>query len=79
MRFKSNNVIYQGFYGNYYFWRTTQQQEIDFIEEIDGKFSAYEFKLNTKKKFRISKTFINNYKVDNIKIITPENFDEFVG
>ena len=31
---------YRGFYGSSYFWRTQQQQEIDYIEEIDGKYTA---------------------------------------
>ncbi|MCK5821818.1 MAG: ATP-binding protein [Bacteroidales bacterium] len=34
---------------NYYFWRTTQQQEIDYVEEVNGKFFAYEFKWNKKR------------------------------
>ncbi|RLD46679.1 MAG: ATPase, partial [Bacteroidetes bacterium] len=70
---------YSGFYGHYYFWRTTQQQEIDFIEEIDGKFSAYEFKLRNKKNKKISRTFLNNYPVEITKVITPDNIEEFVG
>ncbi len=37
---------YNGFYGSSYFWRTQQQQEIDYIEEIDGKISVFEFKWN---------------------------------
>ncbi len=69
---------YNGFYGSYYFWRTTQQQEIDFIEEQDGKFSAYEFKLNPKKNIRFSATFRNAYNVITMKTITPANMEEFV-
>ena len=70
---------YNGFYGSYYFWRTTQQQEIDFIEEQDGKFSAYEFKLNPKKNTRFSATFRNAYNVVTMKTITPANMEEFVA
>ena len=72
-------LSYSGFYGNYYFWRTTQQQEIDFIEEIDGKFNAYEFKLNPKKKPFFSITFLNNYPISETKIISPENIEEFLS
>ena len=50
-----------GFYGFRYFWRTTAQQEIDYLEEIDGKLNAYEFKWKTKGSHRIPKTFINSY------------------
>ena len=43
------NNAYHNKNAKYYFWRTTQKQEIDFIEEIDGKLFAYEFKYNPKK------------------------------
>lgn len=69
---------YNQFYGNYYFWRTFRQQEIDFIEEKDGKFSAFEFKLNPKKKVRFSKTFTDAYPIETSKVITPENLEEFL-
>jgi predicted AAA+ superfamily ATPase len=69
---------YAGFYGSYYFWRTTQQQEIDFIEEENGKFSAYEFKLNPKKKIKIPATFIKNYEVEKAETINPENIEELL-
>ncbi len=73
------HLHYSGFYGSYYFWRTTQQQEIDFIEEENSKFAAYEFKINpNNKKVRIAKTFTNSYDVKEVKIISPENIEEFL-
>ncbi len=75
VKYLNNN----GFYGNFYFWRTTQQQEIDFVEEQDGKFSAYEFKLNLKKNLRISSTFRKTYEINEMKMVTPANLEEFVG
>ena len=62
---------------NYFFWRTTQQQEIDYVEEVNGKYFAYEFKWNTKRKFKFPKTFSNNYLSTN-KGINRGNFREFV-
>lgn len=62
-----------------YFWRTTMQQEIDYVEEINGKLSAFEFKWNPKTKGRFSKTFTNAYPETSTKIITPENFESFLG
>ena len=61
-----------------YFWRTTQQQEIDFIEEIDNKLFAYEFKWNKKAKAKMSKTFARNYNPENFQLINPANMDEFL-
>lgn len=37
-------------YRNFYFWRSTQQQEIDLIEEHGAFYSAYEIKLQERKK-----------------------------
>lgn len=71
-------LSYNQFYGNYYFWRTFKQQEIDFIEEQDGEFSAFEFKLNPKKQGRFSKTFTEAYPVKEMKTISPDNFEEFL-
>lgn len=59
---------------NRYFWRTTQQQEIDYIEEADGHFTAYEFKWNPKKKAKISQTFLKAYPNTEIMTVNPENF-----
>ena len=63
-------------YANAYFWRTTQQQEIDYIEEADGQMTAYEFKWNPSKKARISRTFLQAYPHATIKTINPENYFE---
>lgn len=70
---------YKKWHGRNYFWRTYQQQEIDWIEEIDGAFSAFEFKWNSKKtNKKFPKTFLENYNVANKMIVTPENIDEFL-
>jgi len=71
-------LSYNQFYGNFYFWRTFRQQEIDFVEEQDGMFSAYEFKLNSKKKARFSRTFTEAYPVKELKTISPGNIEEFL-
>lgn len=63
---------------NRYFWRTHQQQEIDYIEEHGGKLYAYEFKWNTHKKYRFPKSFLNAYPQSEVKVITPENYLEFI-
>lgn len=63
---------------NSYFWRTTQQQEIDYIEEREGNLFAYELKWNPKAKAMIPKTYIRAYPQSETKIITPENMEEFL-
>ena len=70
---------YDDWSGRYYFWRTYQQQEIDWIEESDSKFNAFEFKWNPKKgKSKFSKTFLANYPVELTSVISPKNLDEFL-
>ena len=70
---------YEHWHGRYYFWRTYQQQEIDWIEEVDGGFSAFEFKWNGKKSNKkFPKTFLDNYVVNTTLIVTPDNVEEFL-
>lgn len=59
---------------NRFFWRTTQQQEVDFIEEADGLFTAYEFKWNPQKKAKISRTFLNAYPNTEFITVNRDNF-----
>ncbi len=60
-----------------YFWRTTQKQEIDYIEERSGKILSWEFKWNPKARVKVSKTFTNTYRSET-KVIHRENFEDFV-
>lgn len=76
-RLKANH--YKGNYAKSFFWRTTQQQEIDYIEENDGKFTAFEMKWNPNKRQTSFPTpFLNNYPIKETVVITPENYLEWV-
>lgn len=76
-RMKYNH--YNGRYVNMYFWRTTQQQEIDYIEESDGVITAFEMKWNPRKaSAAIPSAFINAYNVKETVVITPENYLEWL-
>ncbi len=68
---------YLGSHSKSYFWRTTSQQEIDYLEEYDGGIHAYEFKWNPKAKCRFSKSFMESYGATSKKI-DRLNFREFV-
>lgn len=61
-----------------YFWRTTQQQEIDLIEDFEGTLSAYEFKWGHTSRVRFPKTFTQNYPGSQTRIISPDNIEEFL-
>lgn len=72
-RIKANH--YAGRYSRNYFWRTTQQQEIDYIEESDGNFTAFEMKWNpNKRQTNFPSAFLNTYPVKETVVITPENY-----
>jgi len=60
-----------------YFWRTKQQQEVDFMEENGGKIFGYEFKWNKKKSQKLPKTFTETYNAES-NVIDRKNFREFV-
>jgi len=62
-----------------YFWRTVQQQEIDYIEEQERKLSAYEFKWNKKARAKFPKTFIRAYPDSETHLVTQGNFENFLG
>ena len=74
-RVKQNK--YKDTFVRVYFWRTKQQQEIDFVEEKNGEIYGYEFKWNMKRNTKIPKTFIDTYNAKT-RIIDRSNFREFV-
>lgn len=74
-RLKQN--AYHGSLAKIYFWRTTRQQEVDFIEEESGKISAFEFKWKAKGKTRFPRTFLSTYDAE-AKEIDRSNFRDFV-
>ena len=68
-----------GEYCNRYFWRTRQQQEIDYIEEAQGQLRAYEFKYGKAKKAKFSTSFTNAYQPISTETITPVNYHDFLS
>lgn len=74
-RMKRNH--YHQYYCNCYFWRTKQQQEIDYVEESDGEIKGFEFKWNPKVKVKIPENFTKTYNAE-VEIISKENFREFI-
>jgi uncharacterized protein len=64
---------------NRYFWRTVQQQEVDYVEEYGGSLHGYEFKWNPRKKSRSVHVFSEAYPGSVTGMVTPENFKEFIG
>ncbi len=61
-----------------YFWRNAEQREIDYIEEEDGRLSAFEFKLGKDAETRFPKAFRDGYPGSTFQTIHPGNFDAFL-
>lgn len=74
-RIKRNH--YNNIFANYYFWRTYDKKEIDFIEERDGKLMAFEFKWRDGK-VKEPKEFLQTYSNGEFKVIDKKNYWEFV-
>jgi uncharacterized protein len=61
----------------YYFWRTWNQAEIDWIETDESGIKAFEFKFNQSKKVATPKAFVEAYG-QKVKLINQENYLWFV-
>lgn len=76
-RIKKNH--YYGKNVNAYFWRTSDKQEIDYIEEHNGQLSLFELKWNpNKQNTRLPNLFIETYRPVQTNVITTENYLPFL-
>lgn len=60
------------------FWRTTQQQEIDYLEEQGGTLRAWEFKWNPRTRVAFPLTFRRAYPSCETHVVSPETLEEFL-
>jgi hypothetical protein len=67
-----------GMSSNNYFWRTYQQQEIDWIEERDGNLFAYEMKWKQTNKVKAPSAWRDNYPESEFSIIHPGNYLDWI-
>ena len=72
-------LAYHGFYGRTYFWRNKLQAEVDYIEEIDGKIYAFEFKWNAKAKSKFPQAFLDKYQPVETRVIHQDNFWQWLN
>lgn len=68
---------YHKLFSNNYFWRTYDQQEIDFVEEREGTLFGYEFKWRDKK-VRPPKAWIKAYPKAHFSVVHQENYLDFI-
>ncbi len=62
-----------------YFWRTHTKQEIDWVEESDGKIVGYEFKWTTKKQPKAPALWSKSYPTAEFHVIHPKEYLDFIS
>lgn len=75
---RQKHILHKQLWVNQYYWRTKEQQEIDYIEESNGKLYAFEFKWNPQAKVKFPASFAKAYSESEFKAINRENFEEFI-
>ena len=69
---------YQKTRTNNYFWRTYDQQELDWLEEKGDNLAGFEFKWNENRKSKIPTAFAKAYPEASYEVINRDNYLEFV-
>jgi predicted AAA+ superfamily ATPase len=69
---------YQKIKTNNYFWRTYDQQELDWLEEIGDNLAGFEFKWNETKKAKVPTAFAKAYPEATYEVINKGNYLEFI-
>lgn len=70
---------YENIISNNYFWRTYDQQEIDWVEERSGRLYGYEIKWSPRKnRQKAPSLWRETYNNAEFKCITPENYLDFI-
>ncbi len=62
---------------NYYFWRTYNKKELDWVEETGGQLHGYEFKWK-KVAMKAPRDWLETYPEAHFHVIHPENYLAFV-
>ena len=65
-------------YARSWFWRNTNKQEIDYIEEKDGRIHAYELKWGPKRKASAPLSFRNAYPDADFTVINRDNIEDLL-
>lgn len=71
--------VYNREYANFYFWRDSDQREIDLVIEKNNNLSAIEIKWNSKKKVSLTKSFKNVYGDVAFTYIHKANYHEYIS
>lgn len=62
-----------------YFWRTYDQQELDWVEEKEGNLYGYEFKWNEKRRVKPPIAWSKAYPQASFEVINPTNYLDWIS
>lgn len=68
---------YKDIYGSLYFWRTYDGQELDLVEEREGRLFGYEMKW-AREKVKPPKDWVKSYKQAEYAVINKGNYLDFI-
>ncbi|SHL53102.1 hypothetical protein SAMN05443543_102409 [Flavobacterium flevense] len=75
---RKKKLAYENQFKDTYFWRNTQQAEIDYLEVKNTEIEAFEIKYNPNQKVRFTKSFTEKYHPKTTQVIHKENFWDFL-
>ena len=76
-KLKSNQN--NGIWADCFFWRSYQQQKVEYLEETSAGMNAWKFKWNSVKGKKFPITFSNAYPGSVFEVINKDNFHNFLG
>lgn len=75
---RKKKIQYENAFKDTFFWRNTQQAEIDYLEVRNQQIEAFEIKYSPKAKVHFTKSFTEKYHPLSTQVIHSENFWEFL-
>ena len=75
---RKKKLSYENQFKDTYFWRNTQQAEIDYLEVRNTEIDAFEIKYNPNQKVLFTKSFTEKYHPKTTQVIHKENFWDYL-
>ena len=75
---RNKKLSYENQFKDTYFWRNTQQAEIDYLEIKNTEIEAFEIKFNPNQKVLFTKSFTEKYHPKTTQVIHKENFWDYL-
>ncbi len=75
---RMKKYAYEGLYGSFYFWRTYDGQEVDLVEEREGRLSGIEFSWSGKRRKKAPKDWLKTYTNADYTVINRDNYLDFI-